>query len=135
MATTESGGPAAAGFVRVSANKVAAGVPGPPLLSQANAPGVENCLGVARMAPGEVSADEVRHESGELMYVAAGSGDLRTEVGTIPVAAGDALHIPAGRWHHLANTGNEELVSVFCFPRPDRPATEARPVAPPGATD
>lgn len=104
-----------------------AGAPGGLLLSQANVPGIAHCLGVARMAPGTVSPDAVRHECGEVMYVAAGRGELRTEGETIPFAVGDALYIPAERWHWLVNTGTEELVSVFSFPTPERPATQQRP--------
>lgn len=112
-----------------AASGAASGAPGGLVLSQANVPGIAHSLGVARMAPGTVSPEAVRHECGELMYVAAGQGELRMDEETIPFATGDALYIPAESWHWLANTGAEELVSVFSFPTPDRPATEHRPVA------
>jgi quercetin dioxygenase-like cupin family protein len=62
------------------------------------------------------------------MFVAAGRGELRTDDGVIPFAKGDAIFIPAGEWHWLINTGAEDLVSVFSFPRPDRPPTQTRSV-------
>ena len=39
---------------------------------------------------------------------------------------GDALHIPGGVWHAVANTGDEDVVMVFGFPHPDYPPTERR---------
>ena len=40
--------------------------------------------------------------------------------------AGDALHIPAGVWHAVANTGDDDVVMVFGFPHPEYPPTERR---------
>lgn len=122
------------GFVRSRADETPQGsspqpVSGGLLLSQANVPDIENCLGAVTMAAGVVSAEAVKHETSEVMYVAAGRGELRTEEGTIPFSKGDAIFIPAGEWHWLANTGEDDLVSVFSFPRPDRPTTQNRPVA------
>ena len=62
------------------------------------------------------------------MYVMAGRGELRTDGGAIPVSKGDAVFIPAGAWHWLANTGDDELISIFAFPEPARPAGQRRPV-------
>lgn len=45
-----------------------------------------------------------------------------------PFRQGDAIFIPAGEWHSLANTGAGDLVSVFSFPHPHRPASGSRPV-------
>ena len=56
----------------------------------------------------------------------SGSGELRLDGEAVPFAAGDALHIPAGVWHAVANTGEEAVVMVFGFPHPDYPATERR---------
>ena len=40
--------------------------------------------------------------------------------------AGQALHIPPGLWHAVANTGDEDVMMVFGFPYPDYPPTERR---------
>ena len=69
----------------------------------------------------------VRHETEEVAYVVAGAGELRLEGEAIPFARGDALHIPAGVWHAVANTGDEDLLMVFGFPHPAYPPTERRP--------
>ena len=68
----------------------------------------------------------VRHEAEEVAYVVSGSGELRLDEGAVPFRAGHALHIPAGVWHAVANTGEDDVVMVFGFPHPDYPPTERR---------
>jgi quercetin dioxygenase-like cupin family protein len=85
----------------------------------------EASLGYSVFTPGTVLA-AVRHEAEEVAYVIAGSGELRLDEGTVSFRKGDALHVPAGVWHAVANTGAEDLVMVFGFPRPDYPPTERR---------
>lgn len=69
----------------------------------------------------------VRHETEEVAYVVAGRGELRLDGGeTVPFAAGQAIFIPAGVWHAVANTSDEDAVMVFGFPHPDYPPTERR---------
>src|ERR1043166_7725586 len=54
----------------------------------------------------------VKHETEEVAFVVAGSGELRLDGEAVPFAAGDALHIPAGVWHAVANTGAEDVIMV-----------------------
>ena len=68
----------------------------------------------------------VRHEVEEVAYVVSGTGELRLDAEAVPFRRGDALHIPAGVWHAVANTGEEDVVMVFGFPHPDYPPTERR---------
>lgn len=68
----------------------------------------------------------VRHETEEVAYVVSGAGELRLDDGSVPFREGDALHIPAGVWHAVANTGAVDVVMVFGFPHPDYPPTERR---------
>ena len=82
-------------------------------------------LGYSVFTPGTVLAP-VRHEVEEVAYVVAGSGEIRLDGGAVAFAEGDALHIPAGVWHAVANTGDEDVVMVFGFPHPDYPPTERR---------
>lgn len=82
-------------------------------------------LGYSVFTPGTVLTP-VRHEAEEFAYVVAGSGELRLDGDAVPFAAGDALHIPAGVWHAVANTGDEDAVMVFGFPHPEYPPTERR---------
>ena len=82
-------------------------------------------LGYSVFTPGTATAP-VRHETEEVAYVVSGRGELRLEGETVPYRAGDALYIPAGVWHAVANTGDEDVVMVFGFPYPDYPPTERR---------
>jgi quercetin dioxygenase-like cupin family protein len=87
--------------------------------------GSASSLGYSVFTPGTVTAP-VRHETEEVAYVVAGSGELRLDDGAEPFAAGQALHIEPGVWHAVANTGAEDVVMVFGFPHPDYPPTERR---------
>ncbi|WP_037075782.1 cupin domain-containing protein [Pseudonocardia spinosispora] len=111
------------GFVRHRGGPDESGL----LLSSVNVPEIEHCLGVATVPEGVVVEHETVHTTGEVMYVAAGSGELRRDGDPIAFQQGDAIFIPPGRWHSLANTGVGELVSVFSFPSPSRPPSESRP--------
>jgi len=82
-------------------------------------------LGYSVFRPGTELAP-VRHETEEVAYVVAGSGELRLDAETVAFREGDALHIPAETWHAVANTGDADVVMVFGFPHPDYPPTERR---------
>jgi len=87
--------------------------------------GERSSLGCSVFTPGTVLTS-VCHEAEEVAYVVSGSGELRLDDGSVPFGEGDALHIPAGVWHAVANTGEEDVVMVFGFPHPDYPPTERR---------
>jgi quercetin dioxygenase-like cupin family protein len=87
--------------------------------------GNASSLGYSIFRPG-TELTPVRHETEEVAYVVAGSGELRLDEESVAFAEGDALHIPAGVWHAVANTGDTDVVMVFGFPHPDYPPTERR---------
>ena len=87
--------------------------------------GNASSLGYSVFTPGTVLTP-VKHETEEVAYVVAGSGELRLESEAVPFRKGDAVHIPAGVWHAVANTGDTDVVMVFGFPHPDYPPTERR---------
>jgi quercetin dioxygenase-like cupin family protein len=58
--------------------------------------------------------------------VISGSGELRLDGGPVAFAGGQGVHIPAGVWHAVANTGDADVVMVFGFPHPDYPPTQRR---------
>jgi len=95
------------------------------LVTDTRVGGNASSLGYSVFTPGTVLVP-VRHETEEVAYVVSGSGELRLDEDAVPFAAGDALHIPAGVWHAVANTGEEDVVMVFGFPHPDYPPTERR---------
>jgi quercetin dioxygenase-like cupin family protein len=87
--------------------------------------GNRSSLGYSVFTPG-TELPPVCHETEEVAYVVSGSGELRLDDGAVAFTKGDALHIPAGLWHAVANTGDEDVVMVFGFPHPDYPPTERR---------
>ena len=95
------------------------------LVTGARVEGTASSLGYSVFTPSTVLAP-VRHEAEELAYVVSGAGELRLDDGAVPFRTGDALHIPAGVWHAVANTGDEDVVMVFGFSHADYPPTERR---------
>ena len=95
------------------------------LVTDAHVDGNNSSLGYSVFTPGTVLAP-VKHETEEFAYVVSGAGELRLDEEAVPFREGDALHIPAGVWHAVANTGDEDVVMVFGFPHPDYPPTERR---------
>lgn len=95
------------------------------LVTGTSVPGTVSSIGASVFTPGTVLGS-VAHETEEVAYVVTGAGELRTDDGAVPFTAGDALHIPAGVWHAVANTGTEDVVMVFGFPHPDYPPTDRR---------
>lgn len=87
--------------------------------------GNASSLGYSVFTPGCVTT-MVAHQTEEVAYVVAGSGELRVEGESVPFAAGQGVFVPAGVWHAVANTGAEDVVMVFGFPHPDYPPTERR---------
>ena len=95
------------------------------LVTERRVGGNRSSLGYSVFTPGAV-VGPVRHQTEEVAYVVAGRGELRLEDGAVTFAEGDALHIPPGMWHAVANTGDADVVMVFGFPHPDYPPTERR---------
>lgn len=95
------------------------------LVTESRVGGNRASLGTSVFTPGTVLGP-VRHETEEVAYVVSGSGEIRLDEGAVSFRKGDALHIPAGLWHAVANTGDEDVVMVFGFPHPDYPPTERR---------
>jgi quercetin dioxygenase-like cupin family protein len=95
------------------------------LVTGARVGGNDSSLGYSVFTPGTVLG-AVRHEVEEVAYVVSGAGELQLDDGAVPFREGDALHIPAGVWHAVANTGDVDVVMVFGFPHPDYPPTERR---------
>ena len=95
------------------------------LVTETRVSGNASSLGYSVFTPGTELAP-VKHETEEFAYVVAGSGELRLDGDAVAFAAGDALYIPAGVWHAVANTGDSEVLMVFGFPHPDYPPTERR---------
>jgi quercetin dioxygenase-like cupin family protein len=95
------------------------------LVTSARVKGNASSLGYSVFTPGAV-VGPVKHDVEEVAYVVSGSGELRLDEEAVSFREGDALHIPAGVWHAVANTGDADVVMVFGFPHPEYPPTERR---------
>lgn len=95
------------------------------VLTSETAPGIASSLGFSVFTPGTVTG-MVAHDVEEVAYVLSGIGELQTDGDPVPFAAEQALHIPPGLWHAVANTGTDDLIMVFGFPHPAYPPTERR---------
>jgi mannose-6-phosphate isomerase-like protein (cupin superfamily) len=95
------------------------------LVADSTVGGNASALGYSVFKPGTSTAD-LSHSVEELAYIVSGSGVIQLETGDVPVAAGQALYVPAKVWHTVVNPGAEDLVMVFSFPSPDYPPTERR---------
>jgi quercetin dioxygenase-like cupin family protein len=95
------------------------------LITTATTEGNHSTLGRSFFPPG-AATDPIVHEVEEVCLVTAGQGELRTNVGDYPFKAGEAIHIPAGVWHSVVNTGPEPVTMVFGFPSPDYPPTRRK---------
>jgi putative monooxygenase len=95
------------------------------LLLTGDGVGAAPTLGCSSFAPGTATV-MLSHATEELAYVMSGTGELRLGDAAVPYAAGQALYIPAGVWHAVANTGDEPVTMVFAFPHPTYPPTERR---------
>jgi mannose-6-phosphate isomerase-like protein (cupin superfamily) len=95
------------------------------LVAEQTVGGNASALGYSVFKPGTSTAD-LSHEVEELAYIVSGRGVIRLETGDVPVAAGQALYVPARVWHTVINPGAQDLVMVFSFPSPGYPPTERR---------
>ena len=95
------------------------------VLTAETVPGIASSLGFSVFTPGTVTG-MVSHDAEEVAYVISGIGELQTDGDPVPFAAEQAIHIPAGLWHAVANTGTDDLIMVFGFPHPAYPPTERR---------
>lgn len=95
------------------------------LVTAGRVEGNASSLGYSVFTPGTVLTP-VKHETEEVAYTVSGSGELRLDDGAVSFTKGDAIHIPAGVWHAVANIGDQDLVMVFGFPYPEFPPTERR---------
>jgi quercetin dioxygenase-like cupin family protein len=90
--------------------------------------GNRSSLGYSVFKPGCVTA-MVRHETEEVAFVLAGRGELRLDDESVSFSAGHGVFVPAGTWHAVANTGDDDVVMVFGFPSPEYPPTARREAA------
>ena len=87
-------------------------------------PGTASSLGYSVFTPGTAAGAGAPRDRGGRVRASPVRASCAWTTGPSAFRAGDALHIPAGVWHAVANTGDEDVVMVFGFPHPDYPPTE-----------
>jgi len=87
------------------------------LLDRSNAPVENHSLAEAALSPGQATVRHHHRLSEEIYYLIEGSGEMELDGERRPVAAGDAILIPPGARHRIANTGDGPLrMLVTCAP-------------------
>ncbi len=71
-------------------------------------------LAEATVAPGKKTATHYHTKSEEIYYILRGEGRMTIEIESQNVKKGDGIIILPGKWHSIANTGNENLVFLCC---------------------
>jgi mannose-6-phosphate isomerase-like protein (cupin superfamily) len=74
-------------------------------------------LAEARLEPGQATQRHYHERSEEIYFVTKGSGELEVDGEARTVRRGDAILIPPGAWHTLANDGTSEL-TILCMCSP-----------------
>ncbi len=81
-------------------------------------------LELARYPP-EESPPTLRHAEDEIYYVVSGSGTLRVEDSTVPVEAGELIHVEPATEHDFVEI-TEELTLLVIFGPSVNPSSYAR---------
>jgi quercetin dioxygenase-like cupin family protein len=73
--------------------------------------GAENLVVGRTVLPPGARHDRHLHENcDEFLVVLSGAGEVYTNTGREPSAAGDVVFTPRGNWHGFDNTGTEDVV-------------------------
>jgi mannose-6-phosphate isomerase-like protein (cupin superfamily) len=80
--------------------------------------GITNCsLAEETLPPGCAVTPHYHREIEEVYYVVSGSGEMTVGDETRQVATGDAVYVPRGRRHSIANNGTEPIKLILvCGP-------------------
>jgi mannose-6-phosphate isomerase-like protein (cupin superfamily) len=87
------------------------------LLDRSNAPVANHSLAEATLGPGQATVRHHHRLSEEIYYLIEGSGEMELDGERRAVTVGDAVLIPPGARHTIANTGDGLLrLLVTCAP-------------------
>ena len=84
------------------------------LLAHRNSCLVNQSLAEARLPAGGKTAPHYHPKCEEIYYVLQGKGQMQIEDSLRQVIPGDAIAIPAGARHQIANEGGETLIFLCC---------------------
>ncbi|MEX2185361.1 MAG: cupin domain-containing protein [Pirellulales bacterium] len=84
------------------------------LLAHRNSAIRNQSLAEARLAPGMSTAPHYHRRTEEIYYITHGRGEMRIGGEVRSVGPGDAIAIPTGAVHTIANTGDAVLRFLCC---------------------
>jgi len=84
------------------------------LLAHRNSCIEKQSLAEARLPPGGKTTPHYHPVTEEIYYITHGSGEMRIDSNRRQVSVGDAIAIPPGARHQIANTGEEVLRFLCC---------------------
>ncbi len=84
------------------------------LLAYRNSSIRRQSLAEARLAPGGRTEAHCHPIAEEIYYILEGLGEMHLEGETRPVGPGDAIAIPPGSMHQIANVGQTVLKFLCC---------------------
>ncbi|MDF1813306.1 MAG: cupin domain-containing protein [Verrucomicrobiales bacterium] len=88
------------------------------ILDSTNAPVENQSLAEASLPPGGETERHYHKLSEEFYYITAGEGIMEVEGEMREVTTGDAILIPAGKWHQIKTKGDAELRLLCCCAPP-----------------
>ena len=83
------------------------------LLDERSAGSSELVLGRTVLPPGARHERHRHPNCDEFLVVISGSGEVYTDEGREPAAAGDVVFTPAGHWHGFDNTSDGEVLLIW----------------------
>jgi len=84
------------------------------LLAHRNSSIHKQSLAEARLKPGQKTTPHYHPQTEEIYYILSGKGRMHLADEQRDVGIGDAIAIPPGVAHQIANTGQEMLVFLCC---------------------
>jgi len=84
------------------------------LLAHRNSSIHKQSLAEARLKPGQKTTPHYHPQTEEIYYILSGKGRMDLADEQREVGIGDAIAIPPGVTHQIANTGQEMLVFLCC---------------------
>ncbi|MFU8850838.1 cupin domain-containing protein [Micromonospora sp. SL1-18] len=102
------------------------------LLSPATAGATSGFMGVLTLEPGEVVTEHYHPYSEEFLYLVTGEIMARIDGESVPLTAGEALHLRINVRHRLENHGDTRAFLVFQLgplaPRPELGHVDTEPL-------
>ncbi|HEX5956269.1 MAG TPA: cupin domain-containing protein [Solirubrobacterales bacterium] len=83
------------------------------LIDERSAGSSELVLGRTVLPPGARHERHRHPNCDEFLVVISGSGEVYTDEGREPAAAGDVVFTPAGHWHGFDNTSDGEVLLIW----------------------